>query len=95
LHQQHQTAITAIIKGIVADADQRREAESRTESRASTNRIAELCAKVTETHLIETADDIKKTWLKGKKHIGVTSGASTAEETVTEVMKRLKEMSSP
>jgi 4-hydroxy-3-methylbut-2-enyl diphosphate reductase len=61
-------------------------------SSANTNRIAELCAKVSETHLIETAADIKKSWLKGKKHIGVTSGASTAEETVEEVMKRLEEM---
>jgi 4-hydroxy-3-methylbut-2-enyl diphosphate reductase len=63
-------------------------------SSANTNRIAELCAKFTETHLIETADDIKPDWLKLKKHIGVTSGASTAEETVEEVMKRLKEMTS-
>jgi 4-hydroxy-3-methylbut-2-enyl diphosphate reductase len=62
-------------------------------SSANTNRIAELCAKVSETHLIETADDIKPAWLKGKKHIGVTSGASTAEETVEDVMKQLKEMS--
>jgi 4-hydroxy-3-methylbut-2-enyl diphosphate reductase len=61
-------------------------------SSANTNRIAELCAQVTETHLIETAADIKSKWLKGKKHIGVTSGASTAEDTVDEVMKRLKEM---
>ena len=61
-------------------------------SSANTNHIAELCAQVTETHLIETADDIQPAWLKGKKHIGVTSGASTAENTVEEVMNRLKEM---
>jgi 4-hydroxy-3-methylbut-2-en-1-yl diphosphate reductase len=61
-------------------------------SSANTNRIAELCSQVTETHLIETADDIRPAWLKGKKHIGVTSGASTAQDTVDEVMKRLKEM---
>ena len=61
-------------------------------SSANTNRIAELCALVTDTHLIETAADIKQSWLKGKKHIGVTSGASTAEDTVDEVMNRLKEM---
>jgi len=61
-------------------------------SSANTNRIAELCAQITETRLIETAADIKSAWLKGKRHIGVTSGASTAEETVEEVMKRLKEM---
>jgi len=61
-------------------------------SSANTKRIAELCAQITETHLIETAEDIKSEWLKGKRHIGVTSGASTAEETVEEVMKRLGEM---
>ncbi len=61
-------------------------------SSANTNRIAELCSKVTETHLIETAADIKPAWLKGKKHIGITSGASTAEDTVNEVMKKLEEM---
>jgi 4-hydroxy-3-methylbut-2-enyl diphosphate reductase len=61
-------------------------------SSANTNRLAELCSRVTETHLIETAADIRSSWFKGKKHIGVTSGASTAEDTVEEVMKRLKEM---
>jgi 4-hydroxy-3-methylbut-2-enyl diphosphate reductase len=61
-------------------------------SSANTNRIAEICARITETHLIETADDIQPDWLKGKKHIGVTSGASTAEDTVDEVIKRLEEM---
>lgn len=62
-------------------------------SSANTNRIAELCSRVTETYLIETAADIKSDWLKDKQHIGVTSGASTAEETVEEVMKRLKNLS--
>ena len=61
-------------------------------SSANTNRLAELCSQVTETHLIETAAEIDPAWLKDKKHIGVTSGASTAEETVDEVMKRLGKM---
>ena len=63
-------------------------------SSANTNRITELCARITDTHLIETADDIQPAWLKGKRHIGVTSGASTAEETVEEVVKRLQAMTS-
>ncbi len=62
-------------------------------SSANTNRIAELCSQVTETHLIETADNIQPDWLKGKQHIGVTSGASTAEDTVDEVIKRLQNLS--
>jgi 4-hydroxy-3-methylbut-2-enyl diphosphate reductase len=64
-------------------------------SSANTNRIAELCSRVTETHLIETAEDIKPDWLQGKRHIGVTSGASTAEDTVDEVMQRLEELTRP
>jgi 4-hydroxy-3-methylbut-2-enyl diphosphate reductase len=59
-------------------------------SSANTNRLAEICSEVTETHLVATADGIEKAWLKGKKHIGITSGASTAEETVEEVMKKLR-----
>jgi len=59
-------------------------------SSANTNRLAELCAQVTETHLIETAAEIKSSWLKGKKLVGVTAGASTDERTVDEVMQKLQ-----
>ncbi len=62
-------------------------------SSANTNRLAELCSRVTETHLIETAAEIQPAWLKGKNSIGVTAGASTAEETVDEVLKKLEAMS--
>ena len=58
---------------------------------ANTNRLAELCAQVTETYHIETADDIQPGWLEGKELIGVTAGASTAEETVEEVLEKLNE----
>jgi 4-hydroxy-3-methylbut-2-enyl diphosphate reductase len=61
-------------------------------SSANTNRLAELCSQVTETHLIETAVEIKPAWLKGKKLVGVTAGASTDERTVDEVMKRLENL---
>ena len=60
---------------------------------ANTNRLAELCAQVTETHLIETADEIQPVWIQGKSLIGVTAGTSTAEESVEEVIKRLEQMS--
>jgi 4-hydroxy-3-methylbut-2-enyl diphosphate reductase len=59
---------------------------------ANTNRLAELCGKLTKTYLIETADGIKPSWLKGHKHIGITGGASTAEETINEVLKRLEKL---
>jgi 4-hydroxy-3-methylbut-2-enyl diphosphate reductase IspH len=57
---------------------------------ANTNRLAELCSAVTETHLVETAADIRPEWFKCKENIGVTSGASTAEATIEEVLARLK-----
>jgi len=61
-------------------------------SSANTNRLAELCAQVTETYLIETAHEIKSAWLKDKKLVGVTAGASTDESTVDEVMRKLEAM---
>jgi 4-hydroxy-3-methylbut-2-enyl diphosphate reductase len=57
---------------------------------ANTNRLAELCSTATKTYLIETAEEIKPAWFKGKKNIGITSGASTAEQTIDEVLARLE-----
>jgi 4-hydroxy-3-methylbut-2-enyl diphosphate reductase len=59
---------------------------------ANTNRLAELCAAVTETHLVETAADIEPGWFEGKQKIGVTSGASTAEATIDQVLARLEKL---
>ncbi len=57
---------------------------------ANTNRLAELCSQVTETHLVETAAEIQPSWLESKRHIGVTAGASTDEQIVNEVLRVLK-----
>jgi len=62
-------------------------------SSANTNRLAELCSQVVETHLIETAEEIQSSWIQGKRLIGVTAGASTAEQSVNEVIKRLENIS--
>jgi 4-hydroxy-3-methylbut-2-enyl diphosphate reductase len=59
---------------------------------ANTNRLAELCSAVTETHLIETAAEIDPAWFEGKQTIGVTSGASTAKVTIDEVLARLQDL---
>ena len=61
-------------------------------SSANTNRLAELCSKATETHLIETSREIRPEWLEGKSLVGVTAGASTSEETVSEVVARLESL---
>jgi 4-hydroxy-3-methylbut-2-enyl diphosphate reductase len=59
---------------------------------ANTNRLAELCNRLTKTYLIETAAEIQPEWLKGHWHIGITGGASTAEETITEVQTKLEKL---
>jgi len=57
---------------------------------ANSKRLMELCAGVTETHLILDASDIDPQWLKGKEKVGVTSGTSTSEKSIEEVMLKLE-----
>jgi len=59
---------------------------------ANTNHLAELCATATETHLVQTAEEIQSSWLQDHHCVGVTSGASTSEETINEVLARLETM---
>ena len=57
---------------------------------ANTNHLAELCATATKTFQIETADEIQPSWLEGHHHVGVTSGTSTSEQTIDEVIGKLR-----
>ena len=59
-------------------------------SSANTNHLAHLCATATETRLVETAEEIQPSWIQGHHYIGVTGGASTAEETINEVLLKLE-----
>lgn len=59
-------------------------------SSANTRHLADLCSTVAETHSVETAEDIQPSWFKGKRCIGITSGASTADTTIDEVLTRLE-----
>ncbi len=59
---------------------------------ANSKHLLELCSRVTQAYLIETADEIQPAWLQGKSSIGITSGASTDEQTINEVVKKLKSL---
>ena len=61
---------------------------------ANTNRLAELCSAATKMYLVETAEEIQSSWLQGRSHIGITAGASTPEQTINEVIAKLKAMAS-
>jgi len=59
---------------------------------ANTSRLAQLCSQITKTYLIETAEELQPGWFQGQRHVGITAGASTAEQTVDEVVTRLEAM---
>jgi 4-hydroxy-3-methylbut-2-enyl diphosphate reductase len=57
---------------------------------SNSNRLRELSERLgTEAHLLDRAEDIDPRWLVGKKHIGVTAGASAPEVLVQEVIQHL------
>ena len=60
---------------------------------ANTRHLKEMCGEITETYLVETAEEIEPALLKGKKRVGVTAGASTDDETIEEVLKKLRQIS--
>jgi 4-hydroxy-3-methylbut-2-enyl diphosphate reductase len=59
---------------------------------ANTKRLAEACSAIVETHPLETAEEIQKSWLTGKHHIGITAGASTPDEAIQEVIAKLNSL---
>jgi len=59
---------------------------------ANTQRLAEVCSSLVETCSIETADEIKNSWISGKHYIGVTAGASTPDEAIAKVISKLESL---
>ncbi len=60
---------------------------------ANTRKLAQTCAGTgVETHHIETAAELEAAWLEGKECAGVTAGASAPDESIDEVVARLKQM---
>ncbi len=57
---------------------------------ANTRHLVEICSPMVETHSVETADEVRTSWLAGKSHIGITAGASTPDEAVEALVARLK-----
>jgi 4-hydroxy-3-methylbut-2-enyl diphosphate reductase len=60
---------------------------------ANTRRLAEIVkATGVRTHFIESEDEIGPEWLSGTSRVGVTAGASTPDETIQAVIRRLREL---
>ena len=61
---------------------------------ANTKRLAEICADTgVTTYHIETVTELDPSWVQGRRHIGVTAGASTPDEAIDELVLKLKEAS--
>lgn len=58
---------------------------------ANTRRLYEICRSMgTQAHHIEAGREVRNEWLRGKKSIGIVSGASTPRWIVDDVVKRLQ-----
>ncbi len=62
-------------------------------SSANTRCLAEVCSSTgVETHHVETAAEIEDNWLKGRGLVGVTTGTSTPDQVIQEVMLKLEKI---
>ncbi|HIP99961.1 TPA: 4-hydroxy-3-methylbut-2-enyl diphosphate reductase [Candidatus Bipolaricaulota bacterium] len=60
---------------------------------ANTRKLAETCRGTgVRTYFIESAEEIEPGWLSGLSRVGVTAGASTPDEVIDQVLRRLSQL---
>jgi 4-hydroxy-3-methylbut-2-enyl diphosphate reductase len=59
---------------------------------ANTKHLVEICSPLVKTRAVETADEVRASWLAGKNQIGITAGASTPDEAVEALVSRLRSL---
>ncbi|HEV7413382.1 MAG TPA: 4-hydroxy-3-methylbut-2-enyl diphosphate reductase [Casimicrobiaceae bacterium] len=60
---------------------------------SNSNRLREVAAhRGIPAYMIDRADELQAEWVEGKRHVGVTAGASAPEVLVQEVVARLREL---
>ena len=57
---------------------------------SNTKKLVELTRNYVDSHHIETADQLKPEWFKGKTEVGITSGASTTDSIVEEICQEIR-----
>jgi 4-hydroxy-3-methylbut-2-enyl diphosphate reductase len=58
----------------------------------NTTRLAEICKAQTKTYHIETIDELDAKWFNNIKTVGLTAGASTPDNIIKSVQRRLGEI---
>jgi 4-hydroxy-3-methylbut-2-enyl diphosphate reductase len=60
---------------------------------SNSNRLREVAEHVgVEAHMVDNAAELRSEWLKGKRRVGVTAGASAPEVLVNELIERLEQL---
>jgi 4-hydroxy-3-methylbut-2-enyl diphosphate reductase len=60
---------------------------------SNSNRLAELARKLgVDSHMVDSAHEVRAEWLAGRSRVGVTAGASAPDVLVKEVVDRLRAM---
>lgn len=58
---------------------------------SNSNRLRELAQRLgTESHMVDSAAELRPEWFEGKRRVGLTAGASAPEVLVREVIDRVK-----
>ena len=60
---------------------------------ANTQKLSSICAELTKTYLIETAEELDVDWFKEATSAGLTAGASTPDWIIEGVYKKMTEIS--
>ncbi len=60
---------------------------------SNSNRLREVAEHVgVEAHMVDNAAELRPEWLRGKRRVGVTAGASAPEVLVNELIERLRQL---
>lgn len=58
---------------------------------SNSNRLREVARRLgTESHMVDSAEDLRPEWVQGKSRIGLTAGASAPDILVRQVIERLR-----
>ena len=57
---------------------------------ANTNRLLEVCGNFTDSYLVETDEDVRSEWFRGKRCAGIASGASTPDWVIEKVVRKIE-----
>lgn len=58
---------------------------------SNSNRLRELASRLgTDSHMIDSADELRPEWIEGRARIGLTAGASAPDILVRQVIERLR-----